>query len=137
MNFRSEAEIDHFLAAFDSGTMPRYCWTHAAHLAMCAARLWKEDQSTVERIRLGIQHYNHSQGTVTTPTSGYHETLTLFWIETVRGYLREASPGSRLAAVCGAIKTFGVASDLPRKRYTFDVFQSPEARARWIPPDRE
>ncbi|HEY3742510.1 MAG TPA: hypothetical protein VGL53_21825, partial [Bryobacteraceae bacterium] len=117
--------------------MPRYCWTHAAHLAMCAARLFEENPSTVDRIRTGIQHYNHSQGIVTTPTFGYHETLTLFWIETVRGYLKETSPETRLAAVCGTIKTFGLANDLPRKRYTFDVFQSTEARARWIPPDRD
>ena len=137
MNFRSEAEVDHFLAAFDAGAMPRYCWTHAAHLAMCAARLFAEDEGTVDRIREGIQHYNHSQGIVNTPTFGYHETLTLFWIETVRGYLRETHPETRLAAVCGAIKTFGLAPDLPRRRYTFDVFQSIEARARWIPPDRE
>ena len=135
MNFRSESEIDHFLEWFESGTLPRYCWTHAAHIAMCAARLWNEDAGTVGRIREGILHYNASQGIVTTPTSGYHETLTLFWIETVRGYLREAAPESRLAAVCGAIKTLGLDSGLPKKRYTFDVFNSIEARARWIPPD--
>jgi hypothetical protein len=132
MNFRSEAEIDHFLESFDSGTMPRYCWTHAAHIAMCAARLYAEDAGTVDRIREGIQHYNHSQGVA---ASAYHETLTVFWIETVRGYLGEARPESRLAAVSGAIKKFGLASDLPRKRYTFDVFSSTEARARWVPPD--
>jgi hypothetical protein len=135
MNFRSEAEIDHFLAAFDSGTMPRYCWTHAAHIAMCAARLWAEDGSAIERIRLGIQHYNHSQGIVTTPTYGYHETLTVFWIETVRDFLHGVRPETRLAAVCGAIRTLGLDSGLPRRRYTFDVFQSTEARVRWIPPD--
>jgi len=137
MNFRSEAEVDHFLASFESGALPRYCWTHAAHIAMCAARLWNEDASTVNRIREEIQHYNHSQGILTTPTSGYHETLTLFWIETVRSCLRDTQPESRLAAVCAAIKTLGLDSGLPRKRYTFDVFQSTEARARWIPPDRE
>jgi hypothetical protein len=137
VNFRSESELDHFLASFDAGTMPRYCWTHAAHLAMCAARLFEEDSGTVDRIRLGIQHYNHSQGIVTTKTSGYHETLTMFWIASVRGYLHEERPETRLAAVCGAIRKFGLEAALPRKRYTFDVFESTEARVRWIPPDRE
>jgi len=102
---------------------------------MCSAKLWQEDAATVNEIRQAIKRYNASQGIATTPTSGYHETLTLFWVETVRGYLREASPESRLAAVCGAIKTLGLDSGLPRKRYTFDVFTSTEARARWIPPD--
>jgi hypothetical protein len=137
MNFRSEEEVNHFLASFESGTLPRYCWTHAAHIAMCAARLWEEKANTTDRIRKEIQHYNHSQGVVTRPASGYHETLTRFWIETVRAWLQSAHPESRLAAVCGAIKTLGLDSGLPAKRYTFDVFQSIEARTRWIPPDRE
>src|SRR4051794_25428395 len=130
MNFRSEAEVDHFLASFESGSLPRYCWTHAAHIAMCAARLWGEDPNTVDRIREGIQHYNHSQGIVSTPTYGYHETLTLFWIETIRECLSRTKPASRLAAVCGTIKALGLDSGLPARRYSFDVFQSVEARAR-------
>ena len=135
MDFRSEDEIDHFLSSFESGALPRYCWTHAAHVAMCAARLWNE--ASVDQIRQGIQNYNRSQGIVTTQTSGYHETLTLFWVETVRLFMHDARPESRLAAVRGAVKTLGFDSSLPGKRYTFDVFQSIDARQRWIPPDRE
>ena len=78
MNFRSESDIDRFLGSFKAGTLPSYCWTHAAHLAMCAARLWIEDGDTVDGIRLGIQQYLVSQGM---PASAYHEALTLFWIE--------------------------------------------------------
>ena len=132
MNFRSESEIDHFLSSFEDGTLPRYCWTHAAHVAMCTARLWDADSGTVDRIREGIQHYNQSQGT---HAAAYHETLTRFWIETVRAHLTSARPESRLNAVVGAIKALGLDSGLPRKRYTFDVFNSSEARGRWIPPD--
>ena len=134
MHFRSEAAIDHFLSSFETGSLPRYCWTHAAHLAMCAARLWQEDETTIDRLRREIQHYNHTRGT---PPSAYHETLTRFWMNTVRECLKSQQPESRLAAVCGTIKTLGLESGLPRKRYTFDVFQSTEARERWIPPDRE
>ena len=52
MNFRSEGEIDQFLESFHSGALPRYCWTHAAHVAMCAAELWND--GTLEQIRAGI-----------------------------------------------------------------------------------
>ena len=122
--------MDHFLGSFHSGDLPRYCWTHAAHVAMCAAVLWNE--GTLDAIRDGIQRYNEAKGT---PASMYHETLTRFWMETVRGHLEEARPASRLEAVRGVIQTFGLDSGLPRKRYTFDVFNSSEARAAWIPPD--
>ena len=129
MNFRSEEEIDHFLSTFHSGALPRYCWTHAAHLAMCTAVLW--NSGTLDQIRAAIQRYNASQGT---PASACHETLTRFWIETVRQHLAETQSASRLEAVRGVIKTFGLDSALPQKRYTFDVFNSDEARTRWIPP---
>jgi hypothetical protein len=133
MDFRSEGEIDHFLSTFEAGTLPRYCWTHAAHVAMCAARLWRGDEDAA--VAEGIRQYNRSQGIVDTPTSGYHETLTRFWIETVRGTLREAGAVSRLEAVRGAVRVLGRDSFLPRRRYSFDVFASVEARARWIEPD--
>ena len=131
MTFRSEEEIDHLLSAFDSGALPRYCWTHAVHVAMCAAVLWKA--GTLDEIRTGIERYNASQGTA---ASFYHETLTRFWIETARGHLDESRPESRLDAVRRVIGKFGLDSALPRKRYTFDVFNSDEARARWIAPDQ-
>lgn len=136
MDFRSESEIDHFLSWFDSGTLPRYCWTHAAHVAMATAKLWNEDSGTVDRIRAGIQNFNRSHGIETTPVSGYHETLTLFWINAVRDYIERAQPDSRLNAVRGAVREFGLKAALPFDRYSFDVVKSPDARARWIPPDR-
>jgi hypothetical protein len=134
MNFRSETEIDHFLSSFESGTLPRYCWTHAAHVAMCTARLWKkEPDDVIPHIRQGIKRYNASQGA---PESAYHETLTVFWVNTIRRHMHAAEPPTRLDAVMGAVKTLGRDSGLPRKHYSFDVFQSEEARVKWIPPDR-
>jgi hypothetical protein len=137
MDLRSEAEIDHFLAGFATGWLPRYCWTHAAHIAMATAKLYQEDEGTVDSIRQGIRHYNETQGTANTSTSGYHETLTIFWITEVREHLKHAQPATRLDAVRGAIKVLARDSGLPAKRYSFDVFQSSEARARWIAPDVE
>jgi hypothetical protein len=136
MDFRSESEIDHFLEGFATGSLPRYCWTHAAHIAMAAAKLYRtDDEGTLDSIRQGILNYNASQGTANTATSGYHETLTVFWVNEVRRYLAGAKPANRLEAVRGAIQTLGRDSGLPRRQYSFDVFQSADARARWIPPD--
>ena len=144
MDFRSEAEIDPFLNGFATGSFPRYAWTHAAHIAMATAKLYKDDNA-LDSIREGILHYNETQGTANTVTSGYHETLTIFWVNAVRDYLKrefpfpsvpqQHRPASRLEAVRGAIRIFGTQSGLPKRVYSFDVFQSQEARARWIPQD--
>ena len=130
MNFRSEEEVDHFLDQFRHGTLPLYCWTHAAHVAMCAAVLW--DGTPIEDIGAGIRHYSGSRGL---PASAYHETLTRFWIETVRDHMHNTPFPSRLEAVQSSIRQFGLDSKRPAHSYTFDVFHSPDARARWIPPD--
>ena len=66
---------------------------------MCAAQLWKS--RPFDQIRAGIQQYNASQET---PAAAYLETFTPFWIETVRGYLANTHPPSRLEAVRGARK---------------------------------
>jgi hypothetical protein len=41
----------------------------------------------VQKTRTGICSYNVIVGRVNTDTSGYHETLTLFWIHIVEGFL--------------------------------------------------
>ena len=135
MDFRSEGEIDHFLNGFATGSLPRYCWTHAAHIAMAAARLYHEDETTVDNIRQDIRRYNSSQGVANTSKSGYHETLTMFWANEVRRHLAQTQATTRLDAVRGAIEALARNSSLPRRRYSFDVFTSVDARARWIPPD--
>ena len=106
---------------------------HAADTEIVMLEKYFRRVETLDQIRAGIQRYNASHGT---PASAYHETLTRFWIETVRDHLAETKPESRLDAVRDTIKTFGLNSSLPQKRYTFDVFNSDEARTWWIPPDR-
>ena len=133
-----EAALDTFLAAWHSGTLPKTDWTHAAHVAVCAARAW--DGGTVDEVFLamkrGIVAYNVAVGTANTATSGYHETLTRFWAGVVVAHLRAVAPPSRLAAVRSAVEAFGAARGLHAAHYSFDVVADRRARAEWVAPDR-
>jgi len=131
----SEAALAQFIEGFERGTWPKSQWTHAAHLSMaCWYLCLLPKNEATERIRSGIRHYNVAVGTANTPESGYHETLTLFWIELIsRTYRGEQSRPLEMARLM--VDRFGSRRDFFRDFYTFDVVQSREARARWIPPD--
>jgi hypothetical protein len=94
----SPVEVEHLVAEFRAGTWPLAKWTHRAHLvvALWHLRHYPLAEAT-QLIREGIQRYNRAQGIPTTPTRGYHETLTLFWIWAVNRYLAGAPPKAALA----------------------------------------
>ena len=84
-----------------------------------------------DRIRFGIIHYNECQGTANTEASGYHETLTRFWIGVVAKSLAEAdSEQSELEGVNQLVEAYAGRAGLWRDYYSFDLIQSVESRKR-------
>ena len=128
--FRTTEEILALLRGFCDCTLPRADWTHAAHLTVALWHLLQYDwPEAVARVRRGIKHYNAAHGIVTTPTGGYHETLTLFWMRHVRTFLEEGRNEAR-ALVSLANSLAGSAdSRLPLAFYTRELLFSAEARA--------
>jgi hypothetical protein len=134
--FRTGEEMFSLLRRFADCTLPREEWTHAAHLTVALWHLLQYDwPEAVARVRAGIKRYNAAHGIVETPTGGYHETLTLFWMRTVRAFLEaernEARALVHLANELAATHDKG----LPLAYYTRERLFSPEARAGWVEPD--
>jgi hypothetical protein len=130
----SETTLDALLAGFEDGTWPKGQWTHAAHLATGACYILRGDDA-LDRLRANIPRYNVSQGGANTEDSGYHETLTCFWHNVIRDFIGTLSAGSdRLTVVREVVTEFAPKRDLFRQYYDFDVVNSREARAKWIPP---
>ena len=135
--YRSLAEIESVVHGFQWCTLPRERWTHGAHLTVALwyhLRLpWPDAEKL---IRLGIKRFNTSHGIMTTATGGYHETMTLFWIHLVRGYLDEvrAQKLPALTLFNKVIERYG-RKELPLEYYSRERLMSPEARARWVEPD--
>lgn len=121
---------------FESCALRRELWTHAAHLRVALWYLLRcEWDEAVALTRRGILRYNEASGVANTPASGYHETLTIFWLRTVRRFLESrrdvVGDVDRLAdeLVASADK------NLPLVFYTRERLMSPEARAVWVEPD--
>ena len=80
--------------------------------------------------------YNQCVGTVNSDHSGYHETITLFWLAVVKARLREVDDAMpRIEAVRIVVTELAPQRDLYREYYSFDVVRSIEARRAWMAPD--
>jgi hypothetical protein len=134
VGFNTEESLDSFLAAFENGTWPVEEWKHKHHLVMAACYVvtYGRDEA-LNRARLNIPKYNEAQGGKNTDDSGYHETLTVFWIDVVASAIPKDSP--RAEAVRRVVEALAPKRDLWRDYYSFDVVKSREARRAYIAPD--
>jgi hypothetical protein len=134
--YRSDDEIAALAARFEACAIPRSEWTHASHLTIALWYLTHHDPlEATERIRAGIPKLNMANGVLNTPTGGYHETLTLFWIHKVRQYIHQSGENKKLVELAtGLIRAYSD-SKLPLTYYSREYLFSPEARFGWMEPD--
>ena len=136
VTFRTGEEMFELLRRFEDCTLPREEWTHAAHLTVALWHLLQFDwPEAVARVRHGIKRYNAAHGIVTTPTGGYHETLTIFWLRVVRTFLEAERNEARALVHLANELTATHDKSLPLAHYTRARLFSPEARANWVEPD--
>ncbi|HEX8282043.1 MAG TPA: hypothetical protein VF588_01755 [Pyrinomonadaceae bacterium] len=134
--FRAAEEIFSLVRRFDDCTLPRAEWTHAAHLTVALWYLLEFDwPEATARVRGGIRRYNAAHAVPTTPTGGYHETLTIFWLRVVRSFLEaERNEGRSLVSLANELVADADAG-LPLRHYTRARLFSTEARVAWVEPD--
>ncbi len=134
--FRTAEEILALVRRFADCTLPREEWTHAAHLTVALWHLLEYDwPDAVGRVRRGIRRYNAAHGIKATPTGGYHETLTLFWLRHVRAFLEGGRNEARSLVSLANELAATADKSLPLEHYTRERLFSPEARANWVEPD--
>ena len=133
MHYRSMKEIEALQRKFERGTVTLEEWTHSAHLAICCWYLMKKPRNAARLLREGIVSLNRANGVISTATSGYHETLTLFWIAKVQGLL-DVCEGDDLAVLNAVVG--GLANKkLVLFHFSRERIMSSEARNGWCEPD--
>ena len=123
-----DVETKRIYDGFCDRTLPKVEWTHEAHLRVCWASL--SQLSTTEAIdflRDGIRAYNLATGVENTPTAGYHETLTVYFVRTV------ADLGA--TTIEQVIDAPRVTRAAPLRHWSRDLLFSRAARAEWTEPD--
>ena len=123
-----DVDSDRLYSAFCDRTLPKPQWTHAAHLTVCwVALLTRTEAEAVDFLRDAIRSYNVATGCENTATSGYHETITCYYVHTIA-----ALDAARVDDVLVATEC---ARDAPLRYWSRDRLFSREARASWVAPD--
>ncbi len=135
--YHSFDEIETFIVAFEACSLPKVYWTHQAHLIVA---LWYNlrhgADEALDIVRDGIKRYNEAVGTENTATSGYHETITVFYMWAVRKFIESAGSEASLPELANSlIGGKCAAKSFPFEYYSRDLLLSSEARAIWVKPD--
>ncbi len=133
LTYHSLNDIENLVTAFDNCTLKSSEWNHAAHLTVALWYLKKSDQYATKRIREGIQKYNTAIGIQITRNSGYHETITLFWIHIVQEFISVAEEKSILQLANELVSKYH--PNLPLQYYSRELLMSWQARVNWVEPD--
>jgi hypothetical protein len=134
--YEAAAEVERVVAGFMDSTLPHAEWTHRAHLTVA---LWyvthHEAAEALDRVRDGILRLNAAHGVPTTPTRGYHETITRFYMHVVGRFVEhEGREGDWAERVNRLLTRYGH-RDLPLRYSSEGWITSAVARAGWVEPD--
>lgn len=114
--------------AFVNGRLAKDAWTHEAHLITCWVALRDRSASeTLAFLRHAIQTHNCGIGIRNTEASGYHESLTVYYITAMANSAAQTLNEAMQDPACGR--------KAPFEHWNREVLFSSEARLGWVEPD--
>ena len=129
--FKDEAELRDLVRAFETCEIHPAEFKHYQHLAVA---LWYvayfpyEEAST--RMRNGIQKLAAVYG-----KTGYHETITIFWLRLVRDFFEDVKPGESITTMANAIAGKFSDKNLINDYYSAELLASRQAKEELVEPD--
>ncbi|MFN8282864.1 MAG: hypothetical protein U0U67_06585 [Chitinophagales bacterium] len=133
----SFSDITNLITQFENETLPKEQWTHEAHLAVgCFYVHSFGKEEALNKIRINIKKYNIAVGGENTDSSGYHETITVFWIWNIDQFIKnqeEEKPVDEIIAQF--IASSFSDKNYPFEYYTKDLLLSSNARLNFIEAD--
>ena len=134
----AQQEFEYIIEGFRAKTLPSKEWTHEAHLI---TGLWHVanfgyDEALV-KMREGIRIYNEASGGINSDSSGYHETITVFWIWLLNEFLKSYSVDNQdFTIVCNEfLKSKYCDRNAAFHFYSREKLLSREARLAFVEPD--
>lgn len=114
--------------AFVNGRLPKDAWTHEAHVITCWVALRdRSPDGTLAFLRHAIQTHNCGIGIRNTEASGYHETLTVYYITAMANSAAHTLAEVMEDPACGRKAALD--------HWSREVLFGSEARLGWVEPD--
>ena len=137
--YNAAEEIADLVTQFEACTLPAPLWTHQAHLVVALWYLlhYPKDEA-IGRMREGIFQYNLAVGGQNTDHSGYHETITLFYMNALERFLKDICKTLPWRRLMNDLMSSKYADkNFPFEYYTKSFLMSAQARKEWIGPDKK
>jgi len=129
--FRDDTEIEALVRAFEKCEIHPAEFKHYQHLAVA---LWYVTHLPFDEagslMRTGIQKLAAAYN-----KTGYHETITLFWLAMVRSVFARAANDESVAAIANRLIEDCKNKELIYEYYSRDLLNSPAAKHEWVEPD--
>ena len=124
------SDIEALAEKFERRALLKQDWTHAAHMIVAFWYIYNyEYHEAICKLRSGIILLNQSHRTENHGSSGYHETLTIFWCKVISTYLKSIE-GSSLDDIVNNFLNSPLADrQLPFKFYNKEKLLTSEYRA--------
>lgn len=134
-HYADENEILELVRSFETGTIRREDWHHAEHLVVALYYVSEHGiQTATEKMRSGIFSLLRNAFAVDLAKEmPYHETLTIFWMQTVAEFNDAKNGSSLLDKANEVVEKFD--KDYPLKFYSRERLFSDEARVVFINGD--
>ncbi|HHM21162.1 MAG TPA: hypothetical protein ENJ20_03970 [Bacteroidetes bacterium] len=133
----SKSEAETLVRGFLECTLPKGEFNHEAHLLAGLYVLAKYGDRALPIMRQHLTKYLQFVGVESTDTTGYHETLTVFWLEELKKKLADKTGRVHWNQknIDALLEDFDLADrNLWLKDYTKEQMMSVEARRRYLPP---
>lgn len=122
---------------FNDKTLPKSEWTHEAHLVV---GLWHafsySNLKALNLMREKIKAYNETTGTENSENSGYHETITRFWLVISRHFIEQNPDITDFEELCNQfLLSKWTSRQLALEYYSQKRLFSVRGRLNWLEPD--
>ena len=126
----NEHDIEQVVRRFEECLYAPAEFTHLHHLIVTVCYLRKfSDAEALERMRRNLLHFSGCHN-----KQGYHETITRFWIYTIRKFIEGYRQQSLPEIVLRVLNAFADKNYIYRF-YTRERLNSPKAKTDWVTPD--
>lgn len=135
--FNDIQEVESFVKAFQDHSLPKSSWVHKAHFVVGLWYLLHNDFDTaLNKIREDIKSYNLSKGVINDDQTGYHETLTVFYLREIQQFIDTLTDKSlRVELFNNIVNNIITDKSYPLKYYSSELVYSSKARLNWVEPN--
>jgi len=129
--YKSDDEIRTLVESFEACSFHPSEFRHYQHLTVA---LWYvrtlTPEEAVTRMTNGIRRLAETYG-----KTGYHETITLFWLRIVSDFSAKAGDQSSLTSIANSLNELCNDKNLIFEYYSKELLESARAKAEWVEPD--